>query len=202
MKLGVAPGLSVLILAAGFSTRLGYPKALARIRGLSLLRRTAGVLAPLSSRPLIVVTPPRCPRYRQELRGVPACLIANAGRASGLAGSLRLGLRAARWSAAVLIAPVDLAAIDRVEVIGLVRRWQATRRRVVARRIGARAGTPLILPKRFFHLAQSISGDTGLRDLLADMAMDERVLIDMPSAVRDIDTPIDLELARRAQTLR
>ena len=202
MKLPVAPGLRILILAAGFSTRLGHPKALARIRGQSLLRRTARVLAPLSSRPLIVVTPPGCVRYRQELRGVPACLVANAGRASGLAGSLRCGLQAARWSSAVMIVPVDLAALDRADVVRLAGRWQATRRRLVARRIGTRGGTPLILPKRLFHLAQRISGDTGLRDLLADLAMDERVLIEMPSAVRDIDTPIDLRLARRAQTRR
>jgi molybdenum cofactor cytidylyltransferase len=202
MKLLVAPGLRILILAAGFSARLGQPKALARVRGQSLLRRTARVLAPLSRRPLIVVTPPRCARYRQQLRGVPACLVANAGRASGLAGSLRTGLHAARWSSAVLIVPVDLAALDRAEVARLTGRWQAMRRRIVARRIDARAGAPLILPKRLFHLAQRLSGDTGLRDLLADVAADERVLIDLPSAARDIDTAIDLQLARRARTPR
>jgi molybdenum cofactor cytidylyltransferase len=202
MKYLAAPGLRILILAAGFSTRLGYPKALARIRGLSLLRRTACVLAPFSSRPLIVVTPPRCTRYRQVLRGLDALLIANAGRASGLSASLRRGLRAARCASAALIVPVDLAALDRADVVRLTSRWRSARRRIVARRIGARGGTPLILPKRFFHLAQGVSGDTGLRDLLADMAMDERVLIDMPSAIRDIDTPNDLRLARRAQTRR
>jgi len=202
MKLPGAPGLRVLILAAGFSTRLGYPKALARIRGLSLLRRTSRVLAPLSRWPLIVVTPPRCIRYRQELRGVPASLVANAARASGLSGSLRAGLQAARWSSAVLIVPVDLAALDRADVMRLVQRWQAKRRCVVARRIGARGGTPLILPRRLFDLAQSIRGDTGLRDLLAEFPKDERVLVDMPSATSDIDTPTDLQRARRARTRR
>jgi molybdenum cofactor cytidylyltransferase len=202
MKLPAAPGLRVVILAAGFSARLGYPKALARIRGLSLLRRTTRLLAPLSRWPLIVVTPPRCVRYRQEMRGVTARLVANAGRASGLSGSLRRGLDAARWSSAVLIVPVDLPALDRADILRLARRWQGARRKIVARRIGARGGTPLILPRRFFHLAQSTSGDSGLRDLLVDLAKDERVLIDMPSALRDIDTPNDLRLARRAQTRR
>ena len=202
MNLVTIPGLRILILAAGFSTRLGEPKALARIRGLSLLRRTALMLAPLSSRPLIVVTPPRSTSYRQELRGLDVRVVENAGRSSGLSGSLRLGLAQARWSAATLIVPVDLAELERAEVGRLARRWRMAPRRVVARRIGARAGTPLILPKRFYSLARRLRGDVGLRELLADIAIDGRILIDMPSAVRDIDTPDDLRAVRRAQTLR
>lgn len=196
------PGLRILILAAGFSTRLGEPKALARIRGLSLLRRTALMLAPLSAWPLIVVTPLRSASYRQELRGLDARIVENAGRASGLSGSLRLGLAQARWSAATLIVPVDLAELVRAEIRRLARRWRMAPRRIVARRIGTHAGTPLILPRRFYSLARRLRGDVGLRELLADIAIDGRILINMPSAVQDIDTPADLRAARRARTPR
>jgi molybdenum cofactor cytidylyltransferase len=202
MKRYGVPGLRILILAAGFSARLGQPKALARIRGLSLLRRTARLLAPHASRPLILVTPPRCIRYRHELRGLDAWLVANPGRATGLSGSLRCGLAHARWSAATLIVPVDLAELQRVDVVRLLRRWQGARRRIAARRIGARGGTPLVLPKRYYGLAQGARGDVGLRDLLQELAADERLWIDMPSAARDIDTPGDLTLARRVKIPR
>jgi molybdenum cofactor cytidylyltransferase len=202
MKHHQVPGLRILILAAGFSTRLGQPKALARIRGLSLLQRTARLLAPLTKRPLILVTPPRCSRYRHELRGLGARLVANPERASGLSGSLRRGLAHARWSAATLIVPVDLAALERADVVRLAHRWQAARRKIVARRIGARGGAPLILPKHYYGLAQSAVGDVGLRELLREVATNECIRVEMLSAARDIDTPNDLRLARRARTPR
>jgi molybdenum cofactor cytidylyltransferase len=196
------PGLRILILAAGFSARLGQPKALARIHGLSLLGRTARLLAPLSSLPLILVTPPRCSRYRHELHGLDALLVANPGRAAGLSGSLRLGVARARFSAATLIVPVDLAALERADVLRLAGRWRAARRKIVARRIGARGGTPLILPKRYYDLARYARGDVGLRDLLREVAADECIWVEMRSATRDIDTPDDLKIARRAQIPR
>jgi molybdenum cofactor cytidylyltransferase len=202
MKLATIPGLCILILAAGFSSRLGEPKALARIRGRSLLRRTALMLAPLSSGPLIIVTPPRCARYRHELRGLDVHIVENAGRAAGLSGSLRCGLARSRWSAGTLIVPVDLAALSRAELGHLARRWRTARRCVVARRVGAHGGTPLILPRRLYSLARRLRGDIGLRELLADVEIAGRILIDMPSAVRDIDTPADLMAARRAQIPR
>ncbi len=195
-------GLQFLILAAGHSRRLGRPKALARIRGLSLLRRTASVLAPLSDRALVIVVPPRCQRYRQELRGLKVRLVTNPGRSSGLSGSVRRGLAHARYCAATLILPVDLAALARRDVQRLLARWRAAPRRIAARRIGARGGAPLILPKRYHPLAQLITGDTGLREFLAARAPAERVLVDMPSAALDVDTPGDLQSARHGPSRR
>jgi molybdenum cofactor cytidylyltransferase len=202
MKLSEVPGLRILILAAGFSRRLGRTKALARVRGQSLLRRTAALLAPLSGEPLVIVTPPRCAAYRHQLRGLGARLVANPGRASGLSGSLRLGLRHTRWSAAALIVPVDLAGLERADIDRLLRRWRGAPRRIAARRIGMRGGTPLILPSRLYPRAHALAGDIGLRDLLAGLAESERVLVDMPSAARDVDTPLDLQQARRALRVR
>lgn len=200
MKLTGMSGLRIVILAAGYSRRLGRAKALARIHGICLLRRTTRVLAPFSARTLIVVAPPRCPRYLHELRGLNARLVANPRRSSGLSGSVRRGLGAARWSAATLIVPVDLAALERADVARLLKRWRAAPRRIAARRIGARGGAPLILPRRYYALAAGITGDTGLRDLLQTIAPSDRVFVDMPSAAQDIDTPLDLQRARR--TLR
>jgi molybdenum cofactor cytidylyltransferase len=202
MKLQSVPRLRILILAAGFSTRLGQPKALARIRGHSLLRRTALMLAPLSSWPLIIVTPPRCAKYRQELRGLKVNIVQNVNRAAGLSASLRCGLARARWSAATLIVPVDLGGLQRTELLRLAGRWRMAPRSVVARRIGPRGGTPLILPRRYYSLARCLRGDIGMRELLADAGIIGRILVDMPSALRDIDTPGDLTAARRAQIPR
>lgn len=209
--------LRIVVLAAGYSRRLGTPKALARMHGASLLRRTALMLTKLVRSQLIVIVPPRAARLRVELRRIPAVLCANSRRSEGLASSVRLGLFRAKFSAGVLIVPVDLAALERRDLRRLIARWQAARRRVAARRIGTldgihgdargdargrmrgdtRGGTPVILPKGLFAAAAGSKGEIGLRDMIARLAPEQRILIDLPSAAFDVDTAEDLTRARR-----
>jgi len=198
----MTPRPTFVILAAGHSRRLGKPKALARVRGVSLLRRTADLLAPLAGAALLVVVPPRAARYRHELRGHRVRLCVNPRRSEGLATSVRLGVARARHACAVLILPVDLAALSRRDVARLIGRWRAARRRLVARRLGAagtaaRGAAPLILPKRLYHATLELQGDAGLKDFVAALAAPDLKLIDLPSAAADVDTRADLATARR-----
>jgi molybdenum cofactor cytidylyltransferase len=197
---------TIVILAAGHSRRLGNPKALARVHGVSLLRRTARLLSPWTRAAMVVIVPPKCGRYLRELRGFPVRVRRNPRRGEGLAASVRLGVASARYAPAALFVPVDLAALSRRDIARLIARWRAGRRRLVARRIDAAApgsggdaagGTPLILPKRFYTAALALRGDTGLRAVVAAVGAPDRVLIAVPSAAADVDTPEDLARARR-----
>ena len=152
----VPAALRMVVLAAGFSARLGRPKALARVRGLSLIARTLRTLAPFATAPIIVVVPPRAARLRAELRGHASVLIANPLRNAGLSSSVRRGLRHARYEAAVLIVPMDLAHLERRDIARLIARWRGARRRVAARRIGTEGGgaahsAPPALSARGWH---------------------------------------------------
>jgi molybdenum cofactor cytidylyltransferase len=193
----VAAGIRIVVVAAGYSHRLGRSKGLERIRGLTLLRRTVRTVAALAGRPVIVVLPPRAVRARAELRGERVEIAGNRHRDRGLSASVICGLRRARYSSAVLILPVDLAWLERREIERLVARWRGSRRTVVARRVGRRAGAPLILPRRLYPEASRIGGDLGLKDLVNGRRPDELELIALPSAEWDVDTPEDLARARR-----
>ncbi len=199
MKTLLKPTLMVVILAAGFSTRLGRPKALVRIRGTSLLRRTAQALGGLKPLAVCVIVPPRHARYAHELRGTGARLIENRLRSSGLSSSVRRGLQQGRYASGTLLIPVDLADLERCEVRRLVRRWLGNRRKVVARRAGQSAVTPLILPKHRYRAVTGLRGDSGLRAAVATLRPADRVLVTLPSARRDIDTLEDLWRARRSR---
>jgi molybdenum cofactor cytidylyltransferase len=190
-------GLRIVVMAAGFSTRLGQPKALARIHGISLLRRTIRVLEPLAAEPILIVTPPRATRMQVELRGLSVRLLANSNRAQGLSSSVKLALRASRFSSALLIFPADLPDLNVRDVKRLISRWRVFRRSIVARCVDGRASTPLILPACLFRSSNALTGDVGLRDLVARISEVQRVLVDFPSASKDIDTPDDLAAARR-----
>jgi molybdenum cofactor cytidylyltransferase len=190
------PKLRIAVLAAGFSTRLGAPKPLARVHGLSLIKRTIRALAPLAASPIIVVLAPRAMRTLAELRGERITIVANFERAMGLSSSVRRALVRARYSSAVLLVPVDLVHLGRRDLERLITRWNGARRRVVATRFGSRGGAPLILPRWLYSRALGIEGDHGLKKLVSQLPDTERVLVHIPTAAWDVDTPRDLERAR------
>jgi len=205
MKRGMSPRslipaskLRIVVLAAGFSVRLGRPKALARIQGLSLLRRTIRTLSAFrAATDIIVVIPHRAARYTLGFSRRSVTFVANADRAAGLASSVRLGVRRARHSAGILLLPVDLAELQRRDIARLIARWRGARRRVAARRVESHAGAPLILPRWLYARARTITGDAGLRELVRRLPRHAVSLTDLPSAELDVDTPRDLERARR-----
>lgn len=191
------PALRFVILAAGFSTRLGQPKPLARLRGVTLIRSTVRLLAPLAAAKIVVVIPPRAVRTRIEVPGRRILWVENSKRASGLSSSVRRGLAAARHSAAAMLLPVDLAHLKRRDLERLIARWDGARRRVIATRYGAHGGAPLIVPRWLYSRAQRIRGDRGLRELIAGLPPEHLWLVNLPGATHDIDTPQDLRRARR-----
>jgi molybdenum cofactor cytidylyltransferase len=192
------PGLRVVVLAAGLSSRLGKPKALVRVHGVSLLRRTIKLAATLNVARITVVVPRNAARYRIEARGSQISFMVNVQRARGLSNSVRRGIFAARYSRAALFLPVDLNNLKQRELARLISRSRAAPRCVIARRIGRRGATPLLLPRWLFDRASRIAGDVGLRELISQLPGECRVLVDMPSAASDIDTLHDLRQARRS----
>jgi molybdenum cofactor cytidylyltransferase len=191
-----APKLNIVVLAAGFSSRLGQPKALARVHGVSLLRRTVTLAAALQAARIIVVAPPAAARYRAQARARNLTVVGNSHRVEGLSSSVKCGVKHAWNGAAVLLLPVDLANLQLRDLRRLVQRWRAAPGRTYATRLGTRGGIPLILPKRLFPLALHARGDTGLRALLAELPPAQRELVELPSAKFDVDTVPDLAAAR------
>ena len=169
---------------------------------MTLLRRTLGVVARFSPAKIIVVLPPQAARYRVEARGLKAVFIANPKRGAGLSSSVHRGIEQARYSTALLLLPVDLAGLQPRDVARLISRWRSARRCVIARRIGrqngpSQAAIPLILPRWLYPRALAVTGDIGLRELVNRLPARQRVLLDLPSAALDVDTPQDLREARR-----
>lgn len=199
MKSYTLPTLGLVVLAAGFSRRLGRPKALATVRGKNLLTRTIQVLAAFSATRILVIAPVAASRYRIGISAGTATFVQNRRRAGGLSSSVRLGIHLSRYDSAVLLLPVDLVHLSKSDIGRLVARWRGSRRRVAARRIGSGAGTPLIVPHWLYARAAQLAGDEGLRDVIRRLPSSALSLVDMPSAITDVDTAQDLERARRSR---
>ncbi len=156
-----------------------------------------GVLAQVTSQRIIVVTAPRAARVRAELRRCRVTLLANPSRAKGLSSSVVAGLRKARYSRATLFVPADLAELEARDISRLIRRWRGAGRRVVAHRVPGGPSAPLIFPRFLYPRVQGLSGDRGLRALVAELPRELLTTIELRSATRDVDTPRDLAEARR-----
>jgi CTP:molybdopterin cytidylyltransferase MocA len=146
---------------------------------------------------MVAVVPRGAARFRLEAHGIEVKFAGNAQRALGLASSVRRGIAASRYARAVLLLPVDLVDLKASELRRLISRWRAAPRRVVARRIGENGATPLILPRWLYPLALRIVGDVGLREMVQRLPPSNLVLVELRSAAIDVDTPADLQLARR-----
>jgi molybdenum cofactor cytidylyltransferase len=189
--------LQIVVLAAGFSIRLGQPKALARVHGQSLLSRTLLIARGLDAASILVVVPPNDSRYAIAARAQMVTWAANPRRVEGLSSSVRRGLRAARYASAILFLPADLPYLKRRELARLIRHWRAAPRRLIARRLGDAGAIPLILPRWLYARASAVVGDIGLRQLIAQLPREQRVLVDISSAAVDVDTPQTLAAVRR-----
>jgi molybdenum cofactor cytidylyltransferase len=189
--------LQIVVLAAGFSSRLGQPKALARVHGVSLLRRTLKVASSLFADRIVVVVPRNAARYRIEARGVKVRWVENAQRTQGLSSSVRRGIAAACYASAIMLLPADLSRLKNRDLFKLVQRWQSAPRRLTARKIDQSGAAPVILPRWLYPRASGLAGDVGLRELIGQLSAESRVLVELPSAAWDVDTPQDLRRARR-----
>jgi molybdenum cofactor cytidylyltransferase len=184
--------ISCIVLAAGGSRRLGFPKQLLRRRARPLLAHAldaAGGALPHS--PLIVVLGAQAQRLRLVVRrAAPKALVAyNGGWADGLASSLNAGLNAVpARTAAILVTLVDQPDVDERALRRLLTAWCRRRGAAAAALYGGGPGVPAVFPRRHWRAIRELRGDTGARTLLRSPGV---TTVRMPEAELDIDTAND-----------
>src|SRR5215218_9553834 len=85
--------VGAIILAAGSSSRMGRPKQTLQFHGESLIRRAA--LAALGARchPVVVVTGANAELMKGQLDGLDVCEVLNTLWETGMASSIRVGVK-------------------------------------------------------------------------------------------------------------
>jgi molybdenum cofactor cytidylyltransferase len=194
---GRAQSFKIVVLAAGYSERLGKPKALARIHGVCLLRRTLLLAAAVGTDQILAIVPPRSARYRAEARRIEVRFVENHARAVGISSSVRLATARARFSNALLFLPVDLAQLNVRDLKRLIASWRHSPQRITATAFGGSGGIPLILPRRYYRHVAELQGDAGLRRLLDHMPGLPLRRVNIAAAAFDVDTPQQLSRARQ-----
>ena len=192
------PGLHVLVLAAGASSRFGSPKQLVRIGDRPLLHRAVGIATEVAGHSVSVVLGANVDRLTPLLRHSSVTVVVNRNWEDGLASSLRAGIRSLPGSVdGVMITLADQAALVATDLARLASAWRAQPEWLIAASYSGHTGVPAVFPRWTFQDFYDLRGDTGARAIL-ERHPDRVLRIPMPNAAIDIDTPEDLLTLERS----
>ncbi len=190
----MASSCGIVILAAGNSSRMGEPKQLLPLGGVTLVRLATETALLSGMQPVIVVMGAYGDEMTRELSGLPITLASNAQWVTGMAGSIKTGLKAATELApaidALIFMVCDQPKVTTTLLLNLLGKQQETRKQIVASAYMGILGTPALFTREVFPALLQLSGDTGARKLIKTFA-DQVASVDFPEGIIDIDTKND-----------
>jgi CTP:molybdopterin cytidylyltransferase MocA len=174
-----------IVLAAGESRRMGFPKPLLPYRGATFLEHIIAVLRDQVD-PLVVVLGHEAPRIQ---RVVPdgARVVVNEDYARGQLSSLQTALAGLQADAA-LVALVDHPGIDRELLARLLRAFRENRPPLLIPTFGGRRGHPMIFSRALFAELLAAPLDQGARVVVRRHAALE-LAVDCEGILQDLDDP-------------
>lgn len=195
------PQVAAIVLAAGGSTRMGQPKQLLPIGGQPMVRRVTAAACATELAQVVVVVGAQADAVRQALAGLQVDVVFNRSWAEGMSTSVQAGLSAlASGIQAVLIILADQPGLTPDLLNTLVARYYATRAAIVAPFYQGQRGNPVLFDRSLFGELAATRGDQGGRMLVTRHGRDvERVEVDDPSVLLDVDTRQDYEKTRESR---
>lgn len=154
---------TAIILAAGASRRLGFPKQLVKVDGVSLVKKTALSLIEAGIDRIAVVTGAWHMELEREMTGLSIDTIHNEGWRNGLGSSIAYG---ATWalsdesSEQAIFVSTDQWKLSSNDIVDLMEKSAEGRADVVAASFRGRAGIPVLVKGRMVLSELSrITGD-------------------------------------------
>jgi len=190
----MSDALLIAILAAGASRRLGQPKQLVKLNGEPLLRRQSRIAIEAAIGPVTVILGCRADRCAATIADLPLVTRLNENWMEGMASTIRVAASAAiqTCAAGLLIVQCDQYRVTAADLQRLHAGWTETKTRSCRSHHGEYFGPPVIFPARCFDALLKLSGDEGARRVLANLAPNEIVSVDLPNAAYDLDLPSQL----------
>ncbi len=185
--------ISILILAAGSSSRLGQPKQLVEFEGQTLIERTTHIALSVSEEVLVVLgansdlIKPKLEAFSNQIT-----IIDNPDWNEGMGTSISLGVEIlAPKSDAILILLADQPLISQVLLQNMMQTFAEKEMPIVACDYGNQLGVPILFDKAFFPELKHLKGEQGAKSFLKKY-VEKISSIEFEGGIFDIDTPEDL----------
>ena len=184
--------IAAVVLAAGFSTRMGRQKLLLPLGDKPVVRWSVEAVLP-HVQDVVVVTGRETAAVRDALAGLSVRFAENPAPESGQSSSIAVGVRALPSSIrAALIVLGDQPRTPASVVPALLAARDRTGKAVIVPVYRGVRGTPVLFGAEVFAELWALSGDAGARAVVAVRPERvEAVEVDSPMPV-DVDTPEDL----------
>lgn len=194
--------IAAVVPAAGHSQRMGRPKLILPIGGVTVIARVVAALRAGGASPVVVIPPPDdAPGafiLGREAAGAGAAVVVPATRPLDMRASVELGLahleRQGQPPATVLMIPADSPGLTPALVARVIERARAEPGAVVVPVAEGRRGHPIALPWAIALAIRALPAGVGVNALLAlNPAVVTELDVDDPGAVADLDTPDDYQ---------
>lgn len=185
---------SLIILAAGASTRLGQPKQALPYAGQNLLQRTVQVGLASACDEVIVVLGARAAQLQPALAEFESIkVVENQQWEQGMASSLKCGLQVmAKDAAGVILMVCDQPFADAALLNALLQAQVTEGKGIAASAYGNTLGTPVLFTSKYFQALLCLQGHEGAKQLIFKHAQDV-AQVAFPKGSVDIDTPEDFK---------
>ncbi len=185
--------ISPIILAAGDSTRMGYPKALLPIGEDTFITRILGIIRKVGLASPVVILGRSAGIIRPVIKDLAADVRINPDPSRGQLSSIQLGLSSLHASAqAAMIWPVDQPAVSEDLVRSLARLFVQSQSLIACPRCGEKRGHPAIFDRALFKEFMDTPLAEGPRNILLRHQESTAVLPTTEfAAIQDIDTPAE-----------
>lgn len=185
---------SVLIPAAGASTRLGQAKQLLRHGAVTLIRNAIDTAASVEPSEIIVITGAHAAEVRTAAQDARVTLVHNERWRDGMGVSIATGAAEIDpGSSGVLILLCDQWRVGAGDLRTLVSTWRSAPGRIVSAKAGGHYTPPVIFPSDCFDELCALEGDRGARSLL-ESRPGQVTAVPLENAAYDLDTPAHLQL--------
>jgi molybdenum cofactor cytidylyltransferase len=192
--------IASIIIAAGESKRMGYPKALLKYRGLSFLDGIIGASSAAALEPIVVVLGHDASKILGETDLRRCIEVRNQQPETGQIGSIKRGLSAIvnHLVEAAMVWPVDQPHISIETVRRLVDAFHKSLAPVVIPTWRGRRGHPALFSRVVFDELLDAPAELGARGVVRSHGPS---VVEVPvtdeAVVEDIDTPADYRMLLR-----
>lgn len=186
-----------ILLAAGESRRMGFPKPLLKIGNQTFVARLARAMLSAADR-LIVVVGAHAARVRPAIPLDPRItVVENPQWPRGQLSSIKAALRALDPAyEAAIVHLTDHPTVAAATFARVTEAWRCSQKPIVVARHGGRRGHPVLFDRAVFAELLAAPEDQGARAVVnADPGRVQYVDVDDPGITLDLDTPEDLERA-------
>jgi CTP:molybdopterin cytidylyltransferase MocA len=196
------PPIAAIILAAGYSSRMGCLKPLLPLSGRPAIERSVQAFCDGGAGPVLVVTGHRAEALEPVLDGLCAITVHNANFDAGMYSSVKAGIAALPPAVeASFLLPADTPLVHAATVATLATAYAVQPCAVLYPTFAGARGHPPLISRRLFAEILSGDGEGGLSALLARHE-DEAAEVDVPDQGILLDMDVPYDYARLAAVAR